>query len=65
MSKLVQSTVLKVDEDGTRAVSASVSENIWCIDPGIPVMAFNKPFIYAIRENTTGAILFMGKVVKL
>lgn len=65
LNKLVQSTVLKVDEDGTRAVSASVSENIWCIDPGIPVMAFNKPFIYAIRENTTGAILFMGKVVKL
>lgn len=64
-SKLVQSTMLKVDEDGTRAVSAAASENVWVIDPGHTVMAFNKPFLYAIRENTTGAILFMGKVVKL
>ena len=28
-------------------------------------LSFAPPFIYAVRENTTGAILFMGKVVKL
>jgi serine protease inhibitor len=29
------------------------------------VMARDRPFLFAITEQSTGAILFMGKVVKM
>lgn len=65
MQKLVQSVVLKVDENGTKVSSASSSMNDFAISDLSGRITINKPFIFAIRENTTGAILFMGKVVKL
>ena len=34
------------------------------ISPYVP-RRIDKPFFFAIRENTTGTILFMGKVVHL
>lgn len=65
LTSMVHSTVINVDENGTKAASVSAGGGI-CTSPGLPLsIAFDHPFIYAIRENTTGAILFMGKVVKL
>ena len=58
-----QSATLDVDEKGTTAVADSDSEvggltavthNQFCV---------NRPFIYMIREQSTGAILFMGQVI--
>ncbi len=65
LGNITQSVVLKVDENGTKASSASGNMNDEYIDDVNHRLILNKPFIFAIRENTTGAILFMGKVVKL
>ncbi|MCU0355831.1 MAG: hypothetical protein MUD08_19180 [Cytophagales bacterium] len=31
---------------------------------GPPTIAFNRPFVYLIREQNSGAILFMGKMMR-
>ncbi len=64
INDMAQSVTLRVDENGTKATSASVNVDDVIISDAIPVN-FNRPFIFAIRENNTGAILFMGRIVKL
>ena len=62
---MVHSVSIKVDENGTKAASTAGSKMEDLIAPYTPTLAFDHPFIFAVRENTTGAILFMGRVVKL
>lgn len=58
----IHATKLKVDEDGTEGAAASFGEmNSGGPHGEIPVV-FNRPFIFYIQENTTGAILFIGSV---
>ena len=64
IDRMIQSTAIKVDENGTKVATSSLGSG-GDIAPRTVELTFNKPFVYAIRENTTGAILFMGKVVKL
>lgn len=62
---IAHKVAIQVNENGTKAagVSAGVGRDAGMTP--MPNLSFDHPFIYAIRENTTGAILFMGKVVKL
>lgn len=53
---------IEVDEKGTKIAAASAASGI--IDSGRELMICNHPFIYLVRETTTGAVLYMGKVVK-
>ncbi len=54
-------TYIDVDEEGTEA--AAVTSEIGVT--GMPrSFRFDRPFIFAIREKSTGAILFMGRIVK-
>lgn len=63
--ELGQSTVIEVEENGTKAASVSYAKGE-AMSPGPPTkLSFDHPFVYAIRENTTGTILFVGKVGKL
>ena len=62
VAKMTHNVVLQVDENGTKAAALSAAGMLG--SAYVPV-TFDHPFIFAIRENTTGAILFMGKVVKL
>ncbi len=64
LSTIIHSVSIKVDENGTKAASAAGGKMDDLIAPYTPTLAFDHPFIFAIRENTTGAILFMGKVVQ-
>lgn len=56
---------LIVNEEGTEGAAASMGGMIDSAGPDpveIPVVSFDRPFVYLIQENTTGAILFIGVV---
>lgn len=55
-------TYIKVDEEGTEAAAAT-SVGIGVTSAGL-IMKINRPFIFVIRENNSGTILFMGKIVE-
>lgn len=58
---------IEVNEDGTEAAAATIVEmaETTSIDqPVIKSMCVNRPFLFAIREKSTGAIVFMGRVCK-
>ncbi len=62
VSMIKQNTFIEVNEEGTEAAAVTVESIIG--DSGKPIPSFiaNRPFFYAIVENSTNAILFMGKV---
>ena len=56
-------TVIDVNEEGTEAAAAT-SVEIKCAGvPQITNMFVDRPFFFAIRDEQTGTILFMGTVV--
>ena len=61
---LSQTAIIEVEENGTKAVTSTSGNDGMYISPYAP-RRIDKPFFFAIRENTTGTILFMGKVVHL
>lgn len=65
IKKILQAVNIKVDEKGVEAAAATAVDME--ISPGPDLsetieMNFNRPFLYVIRETSTGTILFMGKV---
>lgn len=60
IDEIKQKTFLKVDEEGTE-VSASTTV---IMKKGPMGVYLNRPFFYAIRDEETGAILFMGSIVE-
>ena len=69
ISNVVHKTYVTVDEEGTEAAAVtSVEFTTTSIEvPVTPVVNVDRPFIFVIREKSTGAILFiakMGKVTK-
>lgn len=57
-------TFIDVSEKGTEAAAATVVAIIEMAMPETLQFNVNRPFIYAITEKETGAILFIGKIVK-
>ncbi|MDR2765225.1 MAG: serpin family protein [Tannerella sp.] len=69
VSKVLQKTALEVNEEGAEGAAATVIGMIGA-DLGVepvppPVVAFNRPFIYFIKEKSTGSILFAGIITNL
>lgn len=66
ISKVIHNTFVEVNEEGTEAAAITVIEfptGESGIEPPKPIdYIVNKPFLFGIREKTTGAILFFGKV---
>ena len=56
-------TFVQVDEEGTEAAAVTVVIMIDSAGQGI-TMRVDRPFIFVIRERTSGAMLFMGKIVE-
>lgn len=62
----VHAARIKVDEEGTEAVAATVVGGYTSAGPnGVVRMTLDREFGFIIRETTTGAILFVGRVSDL
>ena len=61
-----QKAKITVDETGTVAAANGLTalRGSTFHEPVITQMHFNRPFVYMIRESSTGAILFMGSKIK-
>lgn len=60
-----QGCVFEIDEDGVKAAAATVSSGT--VSDAQPIedggnFFLDRPFLFLIRENSSGACLFMGKV---
>ncbi len=64
ISRVIHQTFIDVNEEGTEAAAATIVEMIESAGPQITQFRADKPFLYVIKENSTGAFLFMGKVGK-
>jgi serpin B len=66
ISNVRQKTFVSIDEKGGEA-AAVTSVEIIATSAGLPnppkvVFRADRPFLFAIRENSTGVVLFMGKI---
>jgi serpin B len=68
ISRVIHQTFIDVQEEGTEAAAATIVEMVERSSPGGGAVAIpfkvDRPFLYLIKENSTGAIVFMGKVGK-
>jgi serpin B len=68
VSDVIHKAFLDVNEEGTEAAAATaVTMALRCSGfhrpPPIPVFRADHPFVFLIRHNESGSILFMGRVV--
>ena len=65
ISRVIHQTFIDVQEEGTEAAAATIVELRETAGPPQPMLfRADRTFLYLIKENSTGAILFMGKVGK-
>jgi len=60
ISRVKQKAFVEVDEEGTRA--AAVTSVEMGVTSAPPTFRADRPFVFAIRERLSGALLFMGVV---
>lgn len=66
ISDVVHKTFVEVNEEGTEAAAATAVAMVMLggmRNPPPPVFRADRPFVFAILDNATGAILFMGRVM--
>ncbi|MCP4311419.1 MAG: serpin family protein [Bacteroidetes bacterium] len=62
ISDVIHKTYIKVNEEGTEAAAVTaVIMDVTSAGPG-SILRFDRPFLFAITENSSKSILFMGKV---
>ena len=64
ISDILHRTFVKVNEKGTEAAGATGVIISRTSIPEYPTMMVNRPFLFFIWEKETGAILFVGKVMR-
>ena len=64
ISDVIHQAFVDVTEEGTEAAAATITAMTLGSMPGEHPVVFraNHPFVFMIRENSTGSILFMGRV---
>jgi serpin B len=63
ISEVVHKAFVEVDEKGTEAAAATGGFVVFGLDKAPPKIFFaTHPFLFAIRDNGTGSILFMGRI---
>jgi len=64
ISEIMHKAFVSVDEEGTEAAAATAVIISLTAMPEAPVeMTLDRPFIFMIRDNETGTILFVGRVM--
>lgn len=65
ISKVMHKAIIEVNEKGSEAAAATVVAMAESAMPSEEIVEFkvNRPFIFTISDDRTGAILFMGKVM--
>lgn len=63
ISDVVHQAVIKVTEEGTEAAGATAVTFVVTSVPQTRPVHVDRPFVYLIRDNATGALLFLGHVV--
>lgn len=64
IDEVLHKTFIAVDEHGTEAAAVTVLYAGATSEPATPVeMKVDSPFLFAIRDTTSGALLFMGHVL--
>lgn len=65
ISQVLHEAVVQVDEEGTTAAAAtSVGVGVTSIPADYFMMRVDRPFLCAIRERSSGTILFLGKIMQ-
>ncbi len=69
ISQVKHKTFVEVNEQGTEAAAVtSVEMAVTALPPGEPPQRFSmivdRPFFFAIRDDETGTVLFMGSIVE-
>jgi len=64
VSEIKQKTFVEVNEEGTEAAAVTViTVGVTSVGPSTPPQFFaNRPFLYLIKEKSTGTILFIGRM---
>lgn len=62
ISKIIHETFLQVKEEGTEAAGATAVVIEFTSFVPKPEFNGNRPFLFLIRDNATGSLLFMGRV---
>jgi len=63
ISAILHKAFVEVDEKGTEAAAATAAVMALSSAPMHPRFNADHPFLFLIRDNTTGSILFMGRMV--
>jgi serpin B len=64
ISDVLHKAFVAVDEEGTEAAAATaVIMELTAIMEEAIEMKLNRPFLFLIRDNDTGTILFVGRVL--
>jgi serpin B len=63
ISAVIHKAFVEVNEEGTEAAAATaVVMRLTAIPTPPPVFRADHPFIFMIKDNSSGSILFMGRV---
>jgi len=64
ISAVIHKAYVDVNEEGTEAAAATgITMGITSAPARMPVFRADRPFLFLIRDNHTGSILFIGRVM--
>jgi len=62
ISEVIHKTAIQVDEKGTEAAAVTRVDVVLVSLPA-DLIRFDRPFVFALREKNSGAILFLGRIM--